>query len=253
MTASLHDRFALVTGSTDGIGSAIAKALAAEGAHVIVSGRDVTKGEKVVAAIAEAGGQATFVAADLADGAGVTKLADAAHALAGGPLDILVNNAAMLLTPTPTTDVAEDLIDAALATNVKSVFLLTGQVAPRMAERGRGAIVNIGSIAALAGTANSALYGVTKAAIHFLTKSWAAEYGPAGVRVNTVAPGPTLTERIAASEVTRTHIAPMLASIPSRRASTPEEIAKAVVFFAGDDTPNVHGATLMIDGGAAAV
>jgi NAD(P)-dependent dehydrogenase (short-subunit alcohol dehydrogenase family) len=103
----------------------------------------------------------------------------------------------MLVAPQPTADVPEDVIDQALATNIKAVFLLTGLLAPAMAERGSGAIVNVGSVSDLVGTAHSALYSATKAAIHSLTKSWAAEYGPSGVRVNTVAPGPTITPILA--------------------------------------------------------
>ncbi|SDH52898.1 SDR family NAD(P)-dependent oxidoreductase [Nonomuraea jiangxiensis] len=251
MSARLQDRTALVTGSTDGIGAAIARALAAEGAYVIVSGRDTARGEKVVAAISERGGRASFVRADLAAGLpAIGELADAAHRLAGGPLDILVNNAAMLITPGPTADVGEDLIDQALTVNVKAAFLLTGLLAPAMAARGSGAIINLGSISGLFGTSGSALYSTTKAAIHSLTKSWAGEYGPAGVRVNTVAPGPTFTDKIAAM---RDHLAPMIAALPSRRPSTPEEVAAAVVFLACDDASNIHGATLSVDGGRAAV
>ncbi|MEJ3652297.1 SDR family oxidoreductase [Actinomycetes bacterium KLBMP 9759] len=242
---------ALVTGSTDGIGAAIAAALAAGGAQVVVSGRDRERGEKVVARIVEAGGRATFVAADLRRGAPAARsLAAAAHELAGGPLDVLVNNAAMLIAPRPTADVDEDLIDDALAVNVKAAFLLTALVAPRMAERGSGAIVNVGSINGLFGMAGSALYGTTKAAIHSLTKSWAAEYGPHGVRVNTVAPGPTRTPRSVRFEE---HLAPLVARAPARRLSTTDEVAKAVVFLAGADSANVHGATLTVDGGWSAV
>ena len=142
------------------------------------------------------------------------------------------------------------MVDRALAVNVKAAFLLTGLIAPAMAERGYGAIINIGSINGLFGMAGSALYSTTKAAIHSLTKSWAAEYGPAGVRVNTVAPGPTLTER---NESIHDILAPMIAAMPSRRASTPAEVAAAVVFLAGDDAANIHGATLSVDGGRAAV
>ena len=181
MTARLQGRTALVTGSTDGIGAAIARALADEGAFVVVSGRNTDRGEKVVAEIGERGGAAAFVGADLAGGLVAARgLADAAQAAAGGPIDILVNNAAMLIAPGPTAEIDEDLIDGALAVNVKSVILLTGLIAPGMAARGNGAIVNVGSINGLVGMAGSALYSATKTAIHSLTKSWAAEYGPSG-------------------------------------------------------------------------
>jgi NAD(P)-dependent dehydrogenase (short-subunit alcohol dehydrogenase family) len=251
MTARLQGQTALVTGSTDGIGAGIARALADEGAFVVVSGRSAAKGEKVVAEIAERGGAAAFVGADLAGGAAAARaLADAARAAAGGPIDLLVNNAAMLIAPGPTAEIGEELIDGALAVNVKSVILLTGLIAPGMAARGGGAIVNVGSINGLVGMAGSALYSATKTAIHSLTKSWAAEYGPSGVRVNTVAPGPTMTER---NEAFADHIAPLIARLPSRRMSSLDEVAKAVVFLASDDASNIHGATLSVDGGFSAV
>jgi NAD(P)-dependent dehydrogenase (short-subunit alcohol dehydrogenase family) len=251
MSTRLPGRTALVTGSTDGIGVAVAQALAAEGATVIVTGRDATRGQQVVAGITDKGGQATFIKADLGAGAAaINELADAAEKTANGPLDILVNNAAMLIVPSPTTEVSEDLIDQALSVNVKAAFLLTGRVAPTMAARGNGVVINMGSINGLFGMANSALYSATKATIHSLTKSWAAEFGPAGVRVNTVAPGPTLTAKgIAIMD----HLAPMIAGMPSRRASEPAEVAAAVVFLASDDAANIHGATLSVDGGRAAV
>jgi NAD(P)-dependent dehydrogenase (short-subunit alcohol dehydrogenase family) len=251
MTARLQGRTALVTGSTDGIGAGIARALADEGAFVVVSGRNADRGEKVVAEIGERGGAAAFVRADLADGIVAARgLADASREAAGGPIDILVNNAAMLIAPGPTAEIDEDLIDGALAVNVKSVILLTGVIAPGMAARGDGAIVNVGSINGLVGMAGSALYSATKTAIHSLTKSWAAEYGPSGVRVNTIAPGPTTTERNVAFSG---HIAPLIARVPSRRMSSLEEVAKAVVFLASDDASNIHGATLSVDGGFSAV
>jgi NAD(P)-dependent dehydrogenase (short-subunit alcohol dehydrogenase family) len=248
MPGRLTSRTALVTGSTHGIGAAIAAALAAEGASVIVSGRDSEAGDKVVAGITADGGQARFVAADLATADGVRALAEAA-----GELDVLVNNAAMLITPSPTVDVDGDLVDAAFAVNVRAPFLLTGLIAAAMAARGYGAIINIGSINGQLGMAESALYSATKATLHSLTKSWAAEFGPYGVRVNTVAPGPTLTAKVASSPMMQERIGPMLAALPSRRASTPEEVAAAVVFLVSDDAANIHGATLAVDGGRMAV
>ena len=250
-TQRLAGRTALVTGSTGGLGVAIATALAAGGAFVIVSGHDKARGDAVVADIRSAGGSAEFVVADL--GAGeheVRRLAEQATAAAGGRIDVLVNNAAMLLMPMPTAQVSDELLRDAFAVNVFAPFLLTGVVAPAMVQRGEGVIVNIGSITGLRGSAGSALYSANKAVIHSLTQSWADEYGPSGVRVNAVAPGPIATER---QEQFVDHVAPVLARIPSRRMSTPAEVAAAVVFLASADAANIHGAVLSVDGGWAAV
>ena len=247
----LAGRTALVTGSTGGLGVAIASTLAAEGAFVVVSGRDKKRGDAVVAGIQAAGGRTEFVAADVGAGeAEVRRLAEQATSAAGGHIDILVNNAAMLLMPTPTADISEQTLRDAFAVNVFAPFLLTGLIAPAMAKRGEGAIVNIGSITGLRGSDGSAIYEANKAAIHSLSRSWAAEYGPSGVRVNAVAPGPIATER---QQEFADHVAPALARIPSRRMSTPEEVAAAVVFLASDDASNIHGAVLSVDGGWAAV
>jgi NAD(P)-dependent dehydrogenase (short-subunit alcohol dehydrogenase family) len=246
----LAGRTALVTGSTGGLGVAIALALADEGALVIVSGRDKQRGDAVVADIRSAGGQADFVAADIGAGeAEVRRLAEQATTAAGGRIDIFVNNAAMLLMPTPTADIDEQLLKDAFSVNVFAPFLLTGLLAPAMVERGAGSIVNIGSITGLRGAAGSAIYDANKATIHSFTRSWADEYGPSGVRVNAVAPGPIATERQAQFEE---HVAPVLARIPSRRMSTPSEVAASVVFLASDDAANIHGTILSVDGGWAA-
>ncbi|MGV9802877.1 SDR family NAD(P)-dependent oxidoreductase [Mycobacterium sp. NPDC003449] len=246
----LAGRTALVTGSTGGLGVAVAAALAAEGALVVVSGRNKERGDAVVADIRAAGNRAEFVAADLGAGAAeVERLARQATEAGGGQLDILVNNAGLWGTPEPTAEITEQALLESYRTNVIAPFLLTGALAPAMAERGHGAVVNIGSITGLIGGDKSALYNSTKAAVHSLTKSWAAEYGPAGVRVNAVAPGPIATDR--AADVAD-HTGPVLARIPSRRMSTPEEVAAAVVFLAGDDAANIHGAILSVDGGWAA-
>jgi NAD(P)-dependent dehydrogenase (short-subunit alcohol dehydrogenase family) len=251
MVGRLQDKTALVTGSTSGIGRAIAVAFAAEGAHVIVSGRDTRRGDEVVAAIRATGGEADFVAADLGGGsAAISELATKVIEAAGGQLDILVNNAAFLMGRTETIATTEALIDQALRVSVKAPFLLTAALVPQMVERGSGVIINIGSINGLVGMAGAALYGSTKAALHSFTKSWAAEFGPAGVRVNTVAPGPTLTERVEGARAIREAI---IATTPSRTFSTPADVAAAVVFLASADAANIHGATLSVDGGFTAV
>jgi NAD(P)-dependent dehydrogenase (short-subunit alcohol dehydrogenase family) len=247
----LSGRTALVTGSTAGLGAAIALALAAGGAFVIVSGRDKSRGDAVVARIRSAGGDAAFVAANLSGGdEEIRRMAAEAVELAGGRLDILVNNAAALLMPAPTAEVPEQLLREAFAVNVFAPFLLTGVFAPQMVRDGGGTIVNIGSITGLRGSSGSAVYSAGKAAIHSFTKSWADEYGPSGVRVNAVAPGPIATER---QDEFADHLAPVLARLPSRRMSTPEEVAASVVFLASDDAANIHGAVLSVDGGWAAV
>jgi NAD(P)-dependent dehydrogenase (short-subunit alcohol dehydrogenase family) len=247
----LEGRTALITGSTDGIGVAIASTLAAAGATVVVTGRNSERGAAVVDAITASGGEACFIAADLgADEDAVHALAVEATETLGGRIDILVNNAARLVTPSPSADVGQALIDEAFGVSVRAAFLLTGAVAPDMVARGGGVIVNMGSLNGLRGSAGSALYSATKATIHSLTKSWAAEYGPAGVRVNAVAPGPTLTDKVLTMEE---RLAPMIAAFPSRRANTPEEVAQAVLFLVSDRAANIHGSILTVDGGASAL
>jgi len=251
MTAELAGRTALVTGSTSGLGAGIATALAAAGATVVVTGRSRERGERVVADIESNGDTAMFIEVDFSAGASaIVEFAAAATASVGGRLDVLVNNAATLVQPAATADVTADEIAAAFTVSVAAPFLLTGLVAPAMAQRGDGAIVNVGSISGIIGAPGSALYGATKASIHLLTKAWAAEYGPAGVRVNAVAPGPIATER---NEEFADAIAPVLARVPSHRMSTVAEVADTVVFLAGPRASNIHGAVLTVDGGATAV
>ncbi|WP_433052575.1 SDR family NAD(P)-dependent oxidoreductase [Dactylosporangium sp. CS-033363] len=242
----LQGRTALITGSTSGIGRAIAERFATEGAKVIVTGRRPDMGAEVVRKITAAGGQATYLQADLTAG----REAIEAFAARSGDVDILVNNAAYLVGGRPTADTPEDVVDAALATNIKAPYLLTAALAPKMQARGGGAIVNIGSINALTGMPGSALYSATKAALHALTAAWAAEFGPHGIRVNTIAPGPTDVEW--ATSI-RPHLERIVATVPSRRLSSPAEIAAAAVFLASDQASHIHGATLPVDGGLTTV
>ena len=188
---------ALVTGGTSGIGRAAAEKLAALGLHVVVTGRSAERGDAVVAGIRERGGRADFVQADLRDAASATAVAAEAQRLADGRIDVLVNNAGVFPFG-PTHETTEADFDAVTSTNVKAPYFLVAALAPAMAERGSGAIVNVTTMVAEFGAAGMGLYGSTKAALVLLTKSWAAEFGPQGVRVNAVSPGPTRTEGTAA-------------------------------------------------------
>jgi NAD(P)-dependent dehydrogenase (short-subunit alcohol dehydrogenase family) len=244
----LTGKTALVTGATSGIGKATALALARAGAVVAVSGRDKDKGQAVVDAIGAAGGSAVFLPADLVDGAAATDLAARATEALGGRVDILVNNAGVFPFG-PTASLDEATVDTAYALNVKAPWFLVAALAPAMAERGRGAIINVTTMVADFGVDGMALYGSSKAALTLLTKAWAAEFGPAGVRVNAVSPGPTRTEGTAVMGEALDQLASLA---PAGRPATPEEIAAGIVFLAGDDASFVHGAVLAADGGRAA-
>jgi NAD(P)-dependent dehydrogenase (short-subunit alcohol dehydrogenase family) len=248
MSAELSGSTALVTGGTSGIGRATAVALAGLGAHVVLSGRDAVRGAEAVERIRAAGGKADFVAADLKDAASARALAARARE-AGGPIDVLVNNAGIFPTG-PTESLAEADFDAIFTTNVKVPFFLVAELAPEMARRGHGAIVNVSTIVAKIGLPGMAAYGASKAAIELMTKAWAAEFGPSGVRVNAVSPGPTRTEGTA---VFGDGLDELAAAAPAGHVGTPEEIAAAIAFLAAGDASFVHGAVLPVDGGRAAV
>jgi NAD(P)-dependent dehydrogenase (short-subunit alcohol dehydrogenase family) len=240
---------ALVTGATSGIGAATAVSLAGRGAHVLVAGRDRSRGEAVVETIRSHGGKADFVAADLRDVASVRRLAQSATELGGGHVDILVNNAGVFPFG-PTDEITEEAAETVYAINVKAPIFLVSALAPAMAARGKGAIINISTMVAQVGVAGMALYGSSKAAVDLLTKSWAAEYGPRGVRVNGISPGPTRTEGSAGMGEGLDNIA---ALAPAGRPAAPQEIAEAIVFLASDAASFVHGAVLPVDGGRTAI
>ena len=245
----LAGRTAVVTGSSSGIGEAIARVLAASGAHVVVSGRDAEKANRVVAAITAQGGQATAVTADLAATPdAVRDFARRASDALGGRVDILVNNAAVYPSG-PTESVPDDVLDTVLATNVRAPHVLVAQLAPGMVERGSGVIVNIGSWMARVGVSFSALYPATKAALEQLTRAWAAEYGPRGVRVTGVAPGATATPGNAASaDLLAAATAGTPAGVPVR----PIDIAWAVRYLASAEGAFLHGTVVDVDGGITA-
>jgi len=244
----LAGQTALVTGSSSGIGEAIARVLAASGARVIVHGRDAERTQAVVATIERAGGNASALVADLGTSASdVRRFAAEAAALAGGQLDILVNNAG-IYPATATSDLGEDDLDAVLGVNIRAPHVLVAALAPAMAERGRGSIVNIGSWMARVGLPFGAMYTASKAALEQMTRTWAAEYGPRGVHVNTVAPGATTTPGNAESEDV---IAAMTAVTVAGRPVRPVDVAYAVRFAVSDEASFLHGSIIDVDGGIA--
>jgi len=240
---------ALITGATSGIGRAAADKLAQSGVHVIVVGRNVERGDKTIAEIRAAGGKADFISSDLHDAASARAVARRALDLGNGRVDILVNNAGVFPFG-PTHETSEESFDDVYSLNVKAPYFLVAELAPLMAQRGKGAIVNVSTMVADYGSAGMSLYGSSKAAINLLTKAWAAEYGPQGVRVNVVSPGPTRTEGTAEMGDALQQLA---AQAPAGRPAAPEEIAEAIVFLASDRASFVQGAILPVDGGRTAV
>ncbi|MGW9136566.1 SDR family NAD(P)-dependent oxidoreductase [Streptomyces sp. NPDC055681] len=251
MGTRLHHKTALVTGATSNIGRAIAEAFAAEGAHVAVSGRSHERGQEVVDGIRATGGRADFVAADLDGSAAASRaLADEATRVLGGRVDILVNNAGIYPgSTTPATD--EKTFDQVYAVNVKAPFFLTAALAPAMAEAGGGAIVNLGSWIARLGIPVGALYSSSKGAVETLTRAWAAEFGPSGVRVNAISPGVVRTPAPDEAEARPGDI--MMKGTPAGGVGSPESIAQAAVYLAGDEAAFVHGTVLDVDGGRVGV
>ncbi|MDZ4270448.1 MAG: SDR family oxidoreductase [Mycobacterium sp.] len=237
----LSGQVALITGGTAGIGLACARLMAGEGATVIITGRDADRGR----AAAGSHERLRFVQADMSDLASVESLVHQAQSI-----DILVNNAASFPGAlTVDQDVAS--LQRTLDTNVRGTYVLTAGVVPAMLQRGRGSIVNVTSMVATKGVAGASAYSASKAAVESLTRTWAAEFGGRGVRVNSVAPGPTDTEGVAAEwgdtndELGR--------ALPLGRTADPDEIAQAVLFLASPRSSFITGATLHADGGGAAV
>jgi NAD(P)-dependent dehydrogenase (short-subunit alcohol dehydrogenase family) len=240
---------ALITGGTSGIGRATAKKLAKLGIPVIVVGRNGKRGDETLAEIHAAGGKANFIASDLRNASSAREVAKRACELGSGHVDILINNAGTFPFG-PTDNTTEEEFDRVYSLNVKAPYFLVAELAPLMAKRGKGAIVNVSTMVADYGVSGMSLYGSSKAAINLLTKSWAAEYGPRGVRVNAVSPGPTRTE---GTEAMGEGVEQLAAQAPAGRPATADEIAEAIVFLATDRSSFIYGAKLAVDGGRTAV
>jgi NAD(P)-dependent dehydrogenase (short-subunit alcohol dehydrogenase family) len=243
----LEGRRAIVTGASRGIGAEIATAMARAGAAVVLAARDAEALARVAAEIAETGGRALAVPTDVSDPAAVDRMVAAAVEEWGG-LDVAVNNAAGGgHAPTPLADVSADHFRSALAISLEGVFHSLKHEIPAMLETGGGAIVNMASTAGLEAVGGLAGYVSAKHGLIGLTKVAALDYAAQGIRVNAIAPGPILTERLQAAGEEMQHRAGM--AMPMRRIGQPAEIAAAAVWLCSDHASFITGATLAIDGG----
>jgi NAD(P)-dependent dehydrogenase (short-subunit alcohol dehydrogenase family) len=238
----LIDQTAVITGGTAGIGLESARLLASEGATVIITGRDRARGDQAVEAI---GTNARFVQTDMADAESVNSLVQQC-----GEVDIIVNNAGSFPSAF-TVDQDMAMFETVFDTNVRGAYFLVAGLIPGMLARRRGSIVNVTTMAAFKGIPGASGYSASKAALESLTRTWAAEFGAAGVRVNSVAPGPTRTLGVAAAwgdvneELAR--------ALPLGRTAFASEIAEAILFLSSPRASFVTGSTLHVDGGGAAV
>lgn len=237
-------RTALVTGATSGIGRAVALQLAGIGAEVLVHGRSSGRGSDVVREIENGGGKARFVSADLSAADDVRRLAGES-----GPTDILINNAGVYRFA-PTTGTDDVSFDQHVNINLRAPFILVRELVPGMVARSGGVVVNISTVAAAVPARDAGIYGATKAGIELLTRTWADEFGSAGVRVNAVRAGPT--------ETPGTAITPGLAdglatTTALGRVATADEIANAVTFLCTPAASYINGAVLDVTGGQRAI
>ncbi len=237
----------LLTGASAGIGAAAAHAFGSRGAHVIVHyNRRREAAEQVVAGISAAGGSGETVQADLATLAGVRGLVDWLHAR---PVNILVNNAGSLVRRARVLEFTPELMEQVMMLNFTSAFFVAQAVLPGMLERKHGAIVNVSSVAARMGGGIGALgYSAAKAAMSAMTKNMAREFGPAGIRVNTVSPG-TIDTDFHRNFSTEQMLTNVKAATPMGRLGTSDEVADAIVYLCSEGARFIQGQALEVNGG----
>ena len=244
---SVAGKTAVVTGAATGIGRRVAQLLAERGAGVVAAGLQPERLRETVEAIAAAGGEAVAVDADFSDPQAIATVAAHAQDAFGGA-DILVNNAAVYpIGPWHEADAAQ--WDAVYATNVRSYFLIAQAVREQMIARGGGSIVNVASVTFFSGEPLLLSYVASKGAVIGFTRALAREAGPEGIRVNAVAPGaiPTAATEIHADQDALWR--GVLEGQAIKRRGDVEDIARAIAFFAGDDSRFITGQTLLVDGG----
>ncbi|MEO6526211.1 MAG: 2-dehydro-3-deoxy-D-gluconate 5-dehydrogenase KduD [Gemmatimonadaceae bacterium] len=245
---SLAGKRALVTGSSQGLGRAMAEALAGAGADVVCGGFVPGDARDTVASIEALGRRAWEVAADVADRDALLHLADRAESAAGGAIDILVNNAGTIKRKAAVEHTFDDW-DTVIRTNLDSVFVLSQRIGRTMVERGAGKIVNVASLLSFSGGITVPGYTASKHAVAGLTKAFANEWAQSGVNVNAIAPGYMQTENTRPLREDKARTATITARIPAARWGTPEDLAGAVVFLSSRASDYVNGHVLVVDGG----
>lgn len=243
----LQGKTAIVTGGASGFGAGIVRKFLDEGARVMIA--DINE-EAATAMVADCGSNALAQRVDVADGASVQAMADAALA-AFGHLDILVNNAGITHLPAPLEDVTEEDFDRVLAVNVKSVYLTARALVPHMKSRKAGTILNIASTAGLSPRPRLNWYNASKGWMITATKTMAVELAPEGIRVNALCPvaGETPLLKSFMGEDTPEMRAKFLATIPLGRFSTPRDMGNAAAFLCSDEASMITGVALEVDGG----
>ncbi len=245
---SLEGKVAIVTGGSRGIGQAIAEGYAEMGAKVVLASRKAEALEQVKSNIEARGGEAHVIPTHMGDMEGIRRLVEGTMAKYG-TIDILVNNAATNPIFCGTAEVEEAAYDKIMDVNVKGVFFLTQQVGRVMCEKGSGSVINVSSEAAFCPTPFLGVYSVSKAAVNMLTKVFAQEWGPKGVRVNAIAPGLVKTHFSQALWGNEAILQAALNSIPLGRIAEPEEMVGLAIFLASDASRYMTGQVILIDGG----
>ena len=245
----LKNKVAIITGAASGIGRAIAELFAIEGAMIVVADLNETGGKETVEMVRERGGYALYIETDVSKAREVENMIKQAMEKYGR-IDILVNNAGMEGRSALTADYPEDEWDRVLAVNLKSVFLCSKYVIPEMFKNCQGVIVNVASIAGMVAFPKAPAYGASKAGVIALTRAMAIEYAPNNIRVNCICPGMIRTPMLERS--TKGSLDAEMKLIreePMGRIGKPEEIAKAALYLASDDSSYVTGSALVVDGG----
>ncbi len=254
MTAGrLADKVALITGAGNGMGRAAALLFASEGARVVVSDAVEPGGRATVEAVLDGGGEATFVAVDVSNAAQVEAMVDTAMSTYGG-LHVLYNNAGIFPPEDGgVTDTPEATWDRVLDVNLKGVFLGCRYGVPALLDSGGGSVVNVSSLVALLGSAVPQIaYTASKGGVLSLTRELAVEYARRGIRVNALCPGPIETPLLAELLSNPDWARRRLVHIPMGRPGQAEEVARAALFLASDDSSFMTGSTLVVDGGISA-